>query len=208
LLERLALAFTDFAERWLPDAFVFALAATVVVFAAGLAIGAAPSALVGAWGQGFWELLGFTMQMVLVIVTGYVVASAGPVRRLIAWVAARAGSPRGAVATVAAFAMLSSWLNWGFSLIFSAVLAREIARRHRGVDYRALAAASLLGLGSVWAQGSRARRRCRWPPRARSPSGCAPWSPSAAWCQAASSTSPTPSSCGRAWRRSGSSWWW
>src|SRR6185295_15040532 len=31
--------------------------------------------------------------------------------------------------------------------------AREIARRVDGVDYRALAAASFLGLGSIWAQG-------------------------------------------------------
>src|SRR6266700_1930343 len=56
-------------------------------------------------------------------------------------------------AMVAACALLSSWLNWGFSLIFSAVLAKEVARRVRGADYRALAAASFLGLGSVWAQG-------------------------------------------------------
>ena len=47
----------------------------------------------------------------------------------------------------------ASWFNWGFSLIFSAVLAREVARRVEGVDYRALAAASVLGLGSIWAQG-------------------------------------------------------
>lgn len=53
--------------------------------------------------------------------------------------------------------MASSWINWGFSLIFSAVLARAIARRFaaagRRVDCRALGAASLVGLGSVWAQG-------------------------------------------------------
>ncbi|HZS39671.1 MAG TPA: TIGR00366 family protein [Polyangia bacterium] len=153
MLSRLAIAFTGFAERWLPDAFVFALAATVIVFVAGLAIGTAPSDLIESWGRGFWELLGFTMQMALVIVTGYVVASARPVKRLIGWLASFPKSPRGAVAFVAAFAMLSSWVNWGFSLIFSAVLAREIARRTRGVDYRALAASSLLGLGSVWAQG-------------------------------------------------------
>ncbi|RYE83349.1 MAG: short-chain fatty acid transporter, partial [Myxococcales bacterium] len=46
-----------------------------------------------------------------------------------------------------------SWFNWGFSLVFSALLAREVARRLAGVDYRALGAASLLGLGSIWAQG-------------------------------------------------------
>ena len=153
-LSRVALAFTAFAERWLPDAFVFALAATVLVFGAGLAVGVPAFELVKSWGNGFPDLLAFAMQMALVIVTGYVVASSRPVYRLICWVADRCPrSPRGAVATVAAFAMLSSWLNWGFSLIFSAILVRELARRTRGVDYRALGAASLLGLGSVWAQG-------------------------------------------------------
>lgn len=154
LLSRIALAFTAFAERWLPDAFVFALAATVIVFGAGLAVGVPAGTLVRSWGNGFPDLLAFTMQMALVIVTGYVVASSRPVYRLICFFADRAPrSPKGAVAMVAAFAMLSSWINWGFSLIFSAVLVKEVARRRRGVDYRALAASSLLGLGSVWAQG-------------------------------------------------------
>lgn len=153
-LQRIAQAMTSLAERFLPDAFVFALAATVIVFVAGLAVGVPALDLVQSWGSGFPDLLAFTMQMALVIVTGYVVASSRPVYRLICAVADRAPrSPRGAVALVAAFAMASSWINWGFSLIFSAVLAREVARRVRGVDYRALAASSLLGLGSVWAQG-------------------------------------------------------
>lgn len=99
LLERLARRFTDFAERWIPDAFVFALLATVVVFGAGLLVGAGPLELTRAWGEGFWELLSFTMQMALVIVTGYVLASAGPVHRLVVAIARRARSPRGAVAS-------------------------------------------------------------------------------------------------------------
>src|SRR5205085_4272513 len=72
---------------------------------------------------------------------------------LICKVARLPRTPRGAVALVTTCALLSAWLNWGFSLIFSAVLPREIARRVKGVDYRALAAASFAGLGSVWAQG-------------------------------------------------------
>ncbi|MCU1279502.1 MAG: Short chain fatty acid transporter [bacterium] len=156
-LARIALALTRFAERWLPDAFVFALAATVAVFIAGVAIGVPPLELVAAWGNGFSDLLAFAMQMALVIVTGYVVATARPVRRAIEALARVPSSARGAVAFVAAFAMATSWINWGFSLVFSAVLARAIARRFardgRRVDYRALGASSLLGLGSVWAQG-------------------------------------------------------
>src|SRR5262249_48846889 len=109
VVQRIALAFTAFAERWIPDAFVFALLATVIVFVAGLGAGAAPSELVNAWGGGFWELLTFTLQMALVIITGYVIASAPPVKRLIRFVAARPHSAKGAVALVAVFAMLSSW---------------------------------------------------------------------------------------------------
>ena len=108
--------------------------------------------MVASWGRGFWELIPFTLQMALIIITGYVVASAAPVLRVIRRLAGIPRTPKGAVVFVAVFAMASSWVNWGFSLIFSAVLAREVARRV-DADYRALAASSFLGLGSIWAQG-------------------------------------------------------
>jgi short-chain fatty acids transporter len=150
----MALALTDWTERWVPDAFIFALGATVVVVGAGVAFTPSTVAqVVDAWGKGFWELIPFTLQMALVIITGHVLATSSPVGRVIRTIAAWPTTPRNAVALVAFFAMTSSWFNWGFSLIFSAVLAKEIARRVEGVDYRALAAASFLGLGSVWAQG-------------------------------------------------------
>ncbi len=153
-LARVAVAFTAFAERWVPDAFVFALGATLIVVLAAVVVArASPAAVLQSWGAGFWDLLPFTMQMALVIITGYVVASTRPVYRLIAWLASVPRSGRSAVAWVAFFAMVSSWLNWGFSLIFSAMLAKETARRVPDVDYRAVAASSFLGLGSVWAQG-------------------------------------------------------
>jgi len=154
VLARLALALTDWTERWVPDAFVFALVATLIVVVAGVAF--TPSSLpqvIDAWGKGFWELIPFTLQMALIIITGHVLATSRPVGRVIRRVAAWPTTPRNAVALVAFFAMTSSWFNWGFSLVFSAVLAKEVARRVEGVDYRALAAASFLGLGSVWAQG-------------------------------------------------------
>ncbi|HEV3409662.1 MAG TPA: TIGR00366 family protein, partial [Chthoniobacterales bacterium] len=154
LLARIALAMTDWTEKWVPDAFIFALVATLIVVVAGVAF--TPSTLpqvIDAWGRGFWELIPFTLQMSLIIITGYVLASSRPVGRVIRALASWPTTPRNAVALVAFFAMVSSWFNWGFSLIFSAVLAKEVARRVAGVDYRALAAASFLGLGSVWAQG-------------------------------------------------------
>jgi short-chain fatty acids transporter len=150
----LALRLTAWTERWIPDAFVFALAATFVVFVAAIAgTPATAGQTVDAWGRGFWELIPFTLQMSLVIITGHVLATSPPIGRLIRTIAGWPATPRAAVALVTVFALASSWLNWGFSLVFSAVLAREVARRVDDVDYRALAAASFLGLGSIWAQG-------------------------------------------------------
>jgi short-chain fatty acids transporter len=151
---RAALALTDWTERWVPDAFIFALIATALVVVAAVAV--TPATLpqtVDAWGRGFWDLIPFTLQMALVIITGHVLATSPPMGRLIRAIASRPRTPRGAVALVAFFALAGAWFNWGFSLVFSAVLAIEIARRVEGVDYRALAAASMLGLGSIWAQG-------------------------------------------------------
>ena len=151
---RLALALTAWTERWIPDAFVFALIGTVLVAASAmLATPSTPGQVLDAWGFGFWDLIPFTLQMALVIITGHVLATSGPMQQLIRRVARWPSTPRGAVALVTVFALVSSWFNWGFSLVFSAVLAREVARRVKHVDYRAVAAASFLGLGSIWAQG-------------------------------------------------------
>jgi short-chain fatty acids transporter len=152
-LARLGMRIADFCERWFPDAFVFALAAIVIVFIGGLSIGVAPATLVAEFGGGFWSLVNFTMQMALVIIGGFVVASSPPIARLTTWLASIPKSGRGAVAFVAGFAMLTSLVSWGLSLIFTGLLVRAITRRMPRVDYRAIGAAAYLGLGSVWALG-------------------------------------------------------
>ena len=143
LVARAALALTDWAERWIPDAFIFALLATFIVLLAALvATPSTPPQVVDAWGRGFWELIPFTMQMALIIITGHVLATSPPMGRLIRAIASWPRTPRGAVALVTFVTLACSWINWGFSLVFGAVLAIEVARRVEGVDYRALAAAS------------------------------------------------------------------
>jgi short-chain fatty acids transporter len=153
MLARIGMKIADACERFFPDAFVFALGAIVFVFAGGLTIGVAPSKLAMEFGNGFWSLVNFTMQMAIVIIGGFVVASSPPVARLTSKLASIPKTARGAVAFVAAFAMLSSLISWGLSLIFTGLLVREISRRIERVDYRAIGAAAYLGLGSVWALG-------------------------------------------------------
>jgi len=154
LLQRAAIRFTHWAERWFPDAFVFAVLALLVVVVAALANGASVLAISKAFGDGFWSLIPFTMQMVMVAISGYVVAVSPPVTRLIDRIATLPGSGRNAIALVACLSMASSLLNWALSLIFSGLLVRALARREAlNMDYRAAAAAGYLGLGATWAMG-------------------------------------------------------
>ena len=152
-LAKVALALADWSERWFPDALIFAMAAVVVVAVGALALGAPPRVVTIQFGKGFWDLIPFTMQMALIIVGGYVVASSPPVARLIEWLATLPRTGRGAVAYIALLSMLTSMISWGFSLVFSGLLVREIARRLPRLDYRAAGAAAYLGLGSIWALG-------------------------------------------------------
>ena len=74
LLVRIAIAFTAWAERWFHDAFVFVAIAVVVVALAAMLNGASPLAVSQAFGDGFWSLITFTMQMAFVAIGGYVLA--------------------------------------------------------------------------------------------------------------------------------------
>jgi short-chain fatty acids transporter len=152
-LARIGLRLSDWFEKWFPDAFVLALAAVAIVFVASLAAGSTVLDTAQSFGAGFWGLVAFTMQMSMIVVTGYAVATAPPVYRVVQLLAAVPKTGRGAAAYVGLFSMLASLVSWSFSLIFSALLAREIAHRVRGADYRAIGAAAYLGVGSVWALG-------------------------------------------------------
>src|SRR6201991_3068162 len=153
-LARFALRCTAWAERWFPDAWVFAALAVIVVALAALGMGASPVSTVTAFGDGFWSLIPFTMQMAFVVIGGYVVATAPVVARLIHRLATVPRSGRGAICYVGLVSMLASLLSWGFSLIFAGLLVRALARRETlRMDYRAAGAAAYLGLGAVWAMG-------------------------------------------------------
>ena len=152
-LARVGLALATWSERWFPDPLVFALLGILFVFLTGLCLHESASKLAVQGVKNFWTLVPFTMQMVMVIIGGYVVATTPAVNRLIAALARVPKSGRAAIAMIALFSMLTSLISWGLSLIFSGLLTREMARRVKGMDYRAAGAASYLGLGATWALG-------------------------------------------------------
>lgn len=152
MLRALSRPATRLMERWLPDAFIFVIVLTLIAaLAAMLGQGTGPVELIRIWGTGFWELLSFAMQMLLVLVTGYILASSPPVRRLLARMAGLAGSRGGAILLVSVVSLAASWINWGFGLVVGAIFARELARQIR-VDYRLLVAAAYSGF-VVWHGG-------------------------------------------------------
>jgi short-chain fatty acids transporter len=154
LLARSALRLSDWAERWFPDAYIFAALGVIIVAVAAMAFGGGPQATAIAFGDGFWTLIPFTMQMAFVVIGGYVVATSPPVARLIDILASVPKTGRGAVAYIAVVSMLASLLNWGFSLVFGGLIVRALARRtNLNMDYRAAGAAAYLGLGASWAMG-------------------------------------------------------
>src|SRR5215475_6822970 len=112
ILTRAGLSLAEWSERWFPDPLVFALLGIVIVYLAGLLMGEAPMNLAVQGGKAFWSLVPFTMQMVMVI-GGYVVASAPPVHRIIVKLAQVPRSGRAAVAWVTLFSSPTALISWG-----------------------------------------------------------------------------------------------
>ncbi|MBY6146868.1 short-chain fatty acid transporter [Mameliella alba] len=139
-------------DRYLPDPFVFVLVLTLVAgLAAVLTQGTGPMEVVTFWGDGFWSLLTFSMQMLLVLVTGYMMASTPLVRRGLSALAGMASSAGSAILLVSVVSLAASWINWGFGLVVGALFARELARTIK-VDYRLLVASAYSGF-IVWHGG-------------------------------------------------------
>ncbi|WP_129115749.1 short-chain fatty acid transporter [Halegenticoccus tardaugens] len=158
IVQRFGRAVAGVVEAVMPSPFLFAILLTYVVFVAGIAVeGAGPTQMVGYWSDGFWDLLEFAMQMVLVLVTGYALAYHPAVRRLIGRLTAVPNTGAGAVVLVGVIAMVVSWVQWGLGLIVGAVMAREMGRqaheRGMAVHYPLLCVAGYMGLGLTWHWG-------------------------------------------------------
>ncbi len=108
------------------------------------------------WKTGFWELLEFTMQMILILVLGHTLAMSKPVNYLLDKIASTATNNSQAVLMTGMGAVAGGYINWGFGLIFGAVLARKIgeyaSRNCIEINYPLVAASGYLGM-LVWHGG-------------------------------------------------------
>lgn len=154
IFERFALRISDWSEKWFPDSYIFALLGVIIVSVAALGIGAPIHDVATSFGNGFWSLIPFTLQMTMLIIVGYVVSVSKPVKFLIQKMARIPNSGRGAIVLVATVSLLISLVNWAVSTILTALLVIALAKRKElNMDYRAAAAAAIIGMGATWALG-------------------------------------------------------
>ncbi|QKY19512.1 short-chain fatty acid transporter [Halolamina sp. CBA1230] len=157
MIERIGFRMSEIVERWMPSPFVFAILLTYIVFVAGLVNGSSPVDLLQYWYDGFWAFLAFSMQMVLILMTGFVIAYHPRVNSLLQRLARVPATGAQAAAFVGLISMSLAWIHWGFSLIMGAIFAREMGKAAHEEDidvhYPLLAVGGYMGLGLTWHWG-------------------------------------------------------
>ncbi len=142
-----------YAERYIPDPYLYAVLLTfITVIAALIWTPAGGIKIIDAWYKGLWAILAFALQMALVLTTGVALANAPFIKRLLERLAAIPREQAAAAIIVFLTSAIGSWLNWGFGLVIGAIVAREIGKRLRNVDFAFLVAAAYMGF-MTWASG-------------------------------------------------------
>ena len=153
MIRNISKFFTKILERWLPDAFIIAIIITFIVLITGIfAQNHSPIKMVRLWGDGVWNLLVFSMQVTITLFTGSVLAQTEAVKKGLKALASLAKSPSQAIILMTMIALVCCWISWGFGLIASALMAREIALQVKGVHYPLLVASAYSGM-LVWHAG-------------------------------------------------------
>jgi short-chain fatty acids transporter len=157
-VQKLGETIADRVERWMPSPFLFAIILSYVAAAAAfLSEGSGVIEIAQSWYGGFWTLLQFAMQMVLILVTANVVAYHPRVRSGIQRLVRLPKNGRQAVVLVGLGAMLAGWISWGLGLIFGAILVREMGKQAGksgiAIHYPLLAVAGYMGISLTWGWG-------------------------------------------------------
>jgi short-chain fatty acids transporter len=140
MLTKLGQKFTDSFTKYMPSAYVFALLLTLLTGILGLTLtDSKPINILEGWYNGFWNLLSFGMQIVLIIITAYCIAQSSPVKKGIDYIAKLIKTPTQVYLIIISLGALLSLVSFGM-VVITAILARELALRIRGIHYPFLVA--------------------------------------------------------------------
>ena len=149
---RLGEKFTDLFIKFMPSAYVFALLLTLLsAFIAFIFTEASIIDIISGWYSGFWSLLAFGMQIVLIIITAFSIAQAPVINRGITFLSGYIKSPKYVYFSVLFIGALLSLISFGM-IVVVAILARELALRVKGVNYPFLIACVYFSMNG-WVSG-------------------------------------------------------
>ncbi|MFP3456416.1 TIGR00366 family protein [Psychrobacter sp. SIMBA_152] len=145
-MNALANFFTQIVNRYMPDPLVIAIFLTILTMVLAILLqGTSPTDAVLYWGNGFWDLLAFSMQMTVILLAGYILAKTPLVDSGLDRLASRVKTPFIAIIVATLVGGIGSWLNWGFGLVIGGIFAQKLALQVRGLHYPLVIAASYSG---------------------------------------------------------------
>jgi short-chain fatty acids transporter len=152
MITKLGEKFTVLFQKYMPDAFVFAMLLTLITgLGAFFWLDATPLKIIESWYNGFWSLLEFGMQIVLIIITGFAIALSPMVNKGIDKLTLHINTPRQVYFFSALVSVILNMISFGW-IVIACVLARELALRVKGVNYPFIIACVYFGSGS-WVTG-------------------------------------------------------
>ena len=152
MLNKLGEHLTQAFLKYMPHAFVFAILLTLVTAVTSYAwLDTSPLEIISAWYDGFFDLLGFAMQIVLIIITGFSIALSPIIKKGIDGLARYIKSPTQVYFLVVFIGMLLSLISFGW-VVITAVLARELAMRVKNINYPFLIGCVYISMNS-WVMG-------------------------------------------------------
>ncbi|MEM9679909.1 MAG: TIGR00366 family protein, partial [Bacteroidota bacterium] len=129
MITRLGQKFTDLFTKYMPSAYVFALLLTLIIgIIARIFTNSDSIKVLSGWYNGFWDLLSFGMQIVLIIITAYCIAQSSPVKKGIDIIAKYIKTPTQVYLSVIVIGSLLSLISFGM-VVITAILGRELALR-------------------------------------------------------------------------------
>jgi short-chain fatty acids transporter len=147
MINKMLKFFLKFMQKYLPNPFTLAWIITIFVSIMALIFTPTnPIQLVNYWGGGLFNLLSFAMQMSLMLISGYALASSKVVKNMLKRLVRIPKTPIQTILFVGFSSMFLYYLNWGLGLIAGGLLVREAAKYHKNVDFRLLVTAAFAGI--------------------------------------------------------------
>lgn len=154
MLERTGVFFAEKVKKILPDTFIVALIFTIIAIILAIVItGAGPMLIIESWVQGVFdpEILTFALLMIMILTFGYTIGVSPAFVRFFNRLARLIRKPWQVYFFLTLISISLMLINWGLAPVL-AILAVEICKRVKGVDYRVAIASFYSGL-LVWHGG-------------------------------------------------------